>query len=177
MRCVPEFRIAPSATPPRSPLRLIPPSTLPRVPCVTSHGREAIALPPSARHIRERESLCPRLRAGARLSHRRPLHAGVAAPLLRRAPGGAAECGAAGGGGLRVGAPSDRGATRPVARSGRYVRAPVGPDPLGPHRARAGRGDLLLLQLGCRSGADRAHGGTGCPVDQLLLRLDLRVRL
>src|SRR5438132_13808008 len=108
MRCVPEFRIAPSATPPRSPLRLIPPSTLPRAPRVTSHGREAIALPPSARHIRERESLCPRVRAGARLPHGRPLYAGVAAPLLRRVTGSAAECGAAGSGGLRVGAPRDR---------------------------------------------------------------------
>src|SRR5207253_10816266 len=40
---------------PRSPRPApIPPCTLPRVPRVTSHGREAIALPPSTGHIRKR---------------------------------------------------------------------------------------------------------------------------
>src|SRR5437879_2318897 len=41
--------------PPRARLSApIPPSTLPRVPRVTPHGREAIALPPATRHIRKR---------------------------------------------------------------------------------------------------------------------------
>src|SRR5438067_13388518 len=93
---------------------------------------ESLTPLPRTWHIRVPESLCPRLRPGARLPYQRPLSAGVAAPLLRRTAGGTAQCGAAGSGGLWMGAPAVGGDPGSVARAGRRVGPPVGPEPQPP---------------------------------------------